>query len=45
MLDADGKETDDIGPDDTAPPTPAEGYAIMQEKGWDYFSPEKFLNI
>ncbi|XP_016913219.1 uncharacterized protein LOC107998450 [Apis cerana] len=45
MLDADGKETDDIGPDDTAPPTLAEGYAIMEEKGWDYFSPEKLLNI
>lgn len=45
MLDADGNETTELGPDETAPPTLAEGYAIMEKKGWDYFSPDKFLNI
>lgn len=38
MLDADGNETDQIGEDETAPPSPEEILAIMEEKGHDYFT-------
>lgn len=40
MLDADGNETDEIGEDETAPPSPDEIEAIMKEKGDDYFLPK-----
>lgn len=40
MLDADGNETDQIGEDETAPPSPDEMEAIMKEKGDDYFLPK-----
>ncbi|XP_071871385.1 uncharacterized protein [Bombus fervidus] len=38
MLDADGNEIDQIGEDETAPPSPEETLAIMEEKGHDYFT-------
>lgn len=39
MLDADGNKIDEIGEDETAPPSLEEADAIMKKKGYDYFLP------
>ncbi|KOC70373.1 hypothetical protein WH47_02876 [Habropoda laboriosa] len=45
MLDSEGNEIDEIGQDQSGPPSLEEAYEVMKEKGYFYYMPRMKVQV